>query len=233
MTTTAMRRPAALLAFVAAATSVTCSDVLETGEPVRTTIGIDLSALRTSPHGRLRTATVLEEVRLMATPEDGQPRTWAADAAEQTVLTFDVVVPAGNVDFVAEVTSNNGATLYRGATSATIRASGFSVAVDLQAVNAVMIVVPDTIDVRRTSLAQLLIRNAGTLPLSWAIAAPCDNNVCVRVDPATGRITPGGQLLVTVQGFSRAGERIVPLQVTSNVGTVDVTVIVPPLPPVL
>lgn len=228
----ARARRAATLVALAPAALLACSEIVHTGDPVRTTVGIDVSALRTSADGRSSAANVLQLVRLTATPDAGAPRTWSMDASDETTITFDVTVPAGNVQFVAEGLSNSGAMLYRGSTAEQIRSSGFMVAIDLQAVNAVLVATPDTIDLRNSPFVEMTIRNAGALPLDWSITTDCDNDVCVIADPAAGRLGPAAQRLVIVRGFSRTGQRTVPLRIASNVGTIEIPVIVPPLPPI-
>jgi hypothetical protein len=136
-----------------------------------------------------------------------------------------IIVRAGTVNFTAEVFSNNGILLLAGSATERISQNGFRVFLDVQPVAGLLVVFPDTLDVRAsTAGASLQISNAGKGTIIWSIDAPCSRTQCVRAGKLSGQLGPGSSETVNVNGSSIQGAPPATLRVNSAVGWVDVMV---------
>lgn len=212
------------VALVALLSAACDSGPLGTTSQLRSTIAVDLSTLG-SAGGRLGATTVIESVNLVVSPAQAAERRYSRGVDANLQARFDVTAPAGTVDFTAEVVSNNGTLLHRGTATEEIAADGFTVTIDVLPVSAMMIVAPDTADLRNGGSLDITIRNPGVATLDWTSLTACDNTRCVVVVPKEDSIPPDGQQSITVRGFSLSQSDVVELVLSSNVGSVSIPVI--------
>jgi hypothetical protein len=90
-----------------------------------------------------------------------------------SIARFDIELDAGTYDFRGSVFSNLDTLLYNGFASQAITKDGFLVEIVPQAVNAVLVVSPDTQSLSfnpNGTIAAVQLRNVGTRPMSWDVS---------------------------------------------------------------
>lgn len=211
-----------------------CGFLTEAGNDVTSEIRIELQvATRSGSAIQGIPLSVIESVRLTVVPESGdQIDSVKSLSTASPAATFGVTVEMGSVEFIAEVTSNNGSTLYTGSTLEDIRADGFQVTVPLQAVAPVMVVSRDSLDVSPDLPDSVEITNRGVGTLSWSISGttPPDTSCagpCLTFTPTSGDLTADQSQFVSVLAATDSTEPLL-VQVTSAQGGVDLLVTTSP-----
>jgi hypothetical protein len=203
------------------------------GEPtspdvVRTVVRFDLSPL----HGRVfagqqGSLSVLDRIRVTADPSPA-PTQEVPIAPGAATAEVSVTVQPGDVSFDAEVLSNNGRQLYAGTSTERVERDGFTVTVDVLPRSGVLVVAPASVDLRATGAASVTVRNVGSQPLMWTVTAPCDNERCIELEPTgPSTLAPAQSDVFRVFGFARPGAPPAAITVESDVGTIQLPVILP------
>lgn len=180
-------------------------------------------------------ASVIDSLALTVSQFDGTTQQFhqRVSLQDSTVL-FDIALAPGNYDFQAEVFSNNGALLYTGTANQEIEEDGFQVDIQLRAVNSVMVVFPDSIDMVNNYQQMLFFINKGRVgidTLFWKIISytpPLDSCVegCFYPSDTTGFVIAGSLDSISVfQTYidQNAPEKII-MRIDSEVGYVDIKI---------
>ncbi len=154
-------------------------------------------------HPRAPCLSTLDEIDLFVTMESGREvilsRALDPDASTET---FDVTVEIGAVNFLVEIFSNNGATLYRGETLAEITADGFSVSISVTAVAPILEVCPEMLTLSRENRysGTMEMFNKGIGSLAWTVSNDdlCNNEACLFFEPDAGAVSTGDSDFMTV-----------------------------------
>jgi hypothetical protein len=151
-----------------------------------------------------------------------------------TNVRFDLTLDPGRYLLDAEILSNNDVRLYAGSADAAIDEDGFTVTIDVEPVNAVILVQPGPPTVEGPHVAvPLTIRNAGIRDLR--VTAGVDIDAAVFCSPTAGQncsfsVPPGvtSSLTITVDdALASPGVDSFLLWLDSDVGRVSIDVAVP------
>ncbi|WP_456425448.1 hypothetical protein [Rhodocaloribacter sp.] len=170
----------------------------------RSRIVLDVGSFRTGAlRSRQPCLSTFDEIGLFVTMESGEEdfflRTLAPGASSET---FDVTVELGTVNFLVEIFSNTGATLYRGERSTEIVADGFSVSIPVTPVAPVLEVCPEmlTLSPENRYSGTMEIFNKGIGTLAWTASNDdlCNNEACLFFEPDAGAVSPADSNFVSV-----------------------------------
>jgi hypothetical protein len=183
--------------------------------------------------------TVVDTLVLTVTAADGAVQRAGRRLAPGDIeVRIPVEVEPGTVTFEAVVLSNNETRLYEGSATADVRAEGFRVEVELDAVNAVLKACPGLVLLDRFDTAyrgELRVINRGSLPVSWeATTDPslCDGVPCVTLDPSRGTLGSEDTTRVTGSARTTTLDDAFDVRITSLVGTLDVQFFIETVRPV-
>lgn len=235
-------RAATVLGVVLAAA---CSGSTSLADRAVTQVRIDLSALeeRTVASRQESGVSVVDQVSLIVDAVDGTRLEDVRQVgAGESEVTFDVTVPQGLTSFEASVFSNNGTPIFFGAADQEITGDQ-AVIIDVEPIDAVLAAFPDSLELRPDTAdvspcfgqpcGEVVVMNPGSEDLTWRVegtSPPIDS--CEQIPspcfvPADSTLSPGGTHTVRFTLFEVPPGELVTVRFGSQVGEVDVKVLVP------
>lgn len=222
-------------------------DQFEFQETVKSAIEIDLRGLNIiaipgaeqEPDQSRPSATisVVESLNLMIQPREGQKQMFSRDLTQRdSVIIFEEVeVETGLTVFSSEILSNNGTQIYFGSDTLEVNEDGFEIQIQLNAVDAVLAVTPDTLIMNYTSTDSIngyiedtfRILNKGVKTLDWRVKGSSlqDWQEFLEFVPNEDKIIPPNFNSVEIF-FYRAEETEFNVTIGSQVGDVELKVLV-------
>jgi hypothetical protein len=186
--------------FVTSCGNDQISDFKETRQ---SQVQIDLRGLKTfSNSGNLQdVASVVDSLNLKVLPRDGTDQLHSRKLTQtDSIITFDIEVERGPVEFNAEIFSNNQTLIYAGSDAFEVREDGFEVRIQLMPVNAILAIEPDSLFMGADGVFSVL--NKGTKQLEWWVEEiipelKCGNVLCLQIRPESDFVPAKSSMSVT------------------------------------